>query len=129
MIQSVDELLVAHWLARLPRDLFEVVGGELGAPSPRELPLLLHKEHQSVHIRIHRDVHFEPVHLDLLIQFEWQLDWSNEGSCRGAMRRALLGRDLVRGNRVVVLKAAISGASVLDWLSEDAPAILTKVLR
>ena len=58
MIQSIDELLIAHLFASLSRNLFDVVRGELRPPSPAHFPLLLHQKHQSVHVRIHRNVHF-----------------------------------------------------------------------
>ena len=68
MVQSVDELLVAHWLARLSGDLLKVVCRELCLPGPRQFPLLLHQQGQSVHVGVHRDVHFDAIHLDLLVK-------------------------------------------------------------
>ena len=68
MVQSVDELLVTHWLARLSGDLLKVVCGKLCLPGPRQFPLLLHQQGQSVHGGVHRDVHFDAIHLDLLVK-------------------------------------------------------------
>ena len=129
MTQSVDELLIAHLFACLSCDLFQVVCTELSTPRPSQFLLFLHQEHQSVNGCVHRNVHFESIHLNLFIQFEWQLNWRNHRGHRLAMRCTLVRRDLMRGNIVIVLKATITCTSILNLLTKDATTVLAKVLR
>ena len=77
MHKHADELLIAHGLPSLARNLLKVARRKLCPPRPGHAALFLDQKDEAVVTCVHRDVHLCAAQLALLVGLQWQLNWRN----------------------------------------------------